>query len=115
MTVTLYDLFVFSRREFRCSFEILNGAALNIRFKIVPENIWTFADPIRALRTLTVKVINDGTDNKDCYDEGQNSEHDVVSIAAGVFSVYKHFRRDAYLMMHFRFMSHIDESLRNIG
>ena len=115
MTVTLNDLFVFSRREFRCSFEILTGATLNIRFKIVPENICTFADPIRVLRTLTVKVVNDGTDNEDCYDEGQNSGHDVVSIAVGVFPVYKYFRREAYLIMHFRFKSHIDESLRNIG
>ena len=74
MTVTLDDLVLFSKREFRCSFAILTGATLKNKTLLHGQ-----LDRIGALRTLTIQVINDGTYNKDCYDEGQNCEHDVMS------------------------------------
>ena len=52
MTVTLNDLFVFSKRGFRCSFAILTGVTLNIELDSV--NLTDMSRDIRALRTLTV-------------------------------------------------------------
>ena len=79
MTVTLNDLFVFSKRGFRCSFAILTGVTLKIELDSTNLTDMSGHTGIRALRTLTVQVVNDGTNNKDCYDEGQNCEHDIMS------------------------------------
>ena len=90
MTVTLNDLVLFSKREFRCSFAILTGATLKNKTLLHGQ-----LDRIGALRTLTVQVINDGTYNKDCYDEGQNCEHDVMSSTVWVFQ-FIHFCYESY-------------------
>ena len=54
MTVTLNDLFVFSKRGFRCSFAILTGVTLKIELDSVNLTDMSGHTGIRALRTLTV-------------------------------------------------------------